>query len=112
MSYVSNLLSNKSSSNTFYLVQGSSAQSALPILRGLINSRTKCTIILACSLYAPSTLLVQLDETAKSKDIDVKIVDWTNDIPGYGSSPIDWKARLDEIQNAIKGVSQDLLSAA
>ncbi|KAL5495253.1 hypothetical protein ACEPAI_716 [Sanghuangporus weigelae] len=108
MTFLSTLLSsNQTPSNAFHLVQSCSAQFALPVLRGLINAETRRTLILICFLYAPSTLLGQFNETTKSNNVELKVIDWTNHVPGYGDSPVDWKWRIDEIQNAIKESSRD-----
>ncbi|KAL5535533.1 hypothetical protein ACEPAF_3627 [Sanghuangporus sanghuang] len=64
----------------------------------------------------PSPLMDYIEHSLKSAGFEVieqgpkvelKVIDWTNDVPGYGDSPVDWKLRIDEIQSAIKGSSRD-----
>ena len=61
----------------FALVQSSSAQSALPVLRNLIANATS-PVLLFCLLYPPESLLGE-----KINDEHVKVFDWTDRVPGY-----------------------------
>lgn len=112
MSILSTLLSSKeTTSNTFYLVQSSAAQSALSILRGVINAQTttKLTLVLICSLYAPANLLGPARPKSANEQAEAQssVIDWTEDVPGFSDpdTPVDWKKRLEGIQSVIKGVS-------
>lgn len=86
----------------FLLLQSSTAQTCLPILRKIINSdkgvRLKRTSTLVlCFLYPPFTLV---DESSlKSNGGHIEVLDYTEKIPGYDDSWIDPR---DEILAAVQ----------
>ena len=107
MTFLSTLLTERKSSSTtppVYLLQSSAAQSALPLLRGLIDApnQKNNSLILISSLYTPKQLLLQT-ETGD----DARILDWTGQVRGYEDegNKIDWKKRLYEIRDNVKGES-------
>lgn len=67
----------------FTLIQSSSAQSALPVLRKILTDETD-PIMLFCLLYSPSSLIPEHQTNER-----VKVFDWTDKIPEYtqGYSP-------------------------
>ncbi|KXN89977.1 hypothetical protein AN958_04982 [Leucoagaricus sp. SymC.cos] len=83
-------------SQPFLLLQSTAAQSIFPVLRTLCN-RPSVHTILCTFLYAPSTLLVHQSPT-------VQIRDWTDRVPGYGTSD-DFKT---ELLTAVKGAPRDI----
>ncbi|PAV22392.1 hypothetical protein PNOK_0234900 [Pyrrhoderma noxium] len=104
MTFLSTLLTERKSSSTtppVYLLQSSAAQSALPLLRGLIDAPNQKNniLILISSLYTPKQLLLQT-ETGD----DARILDWTGQVRGYEDegNKIDWKKRLYEIRDNVK----------
>ena len=106
MTFLSTLLTERKSSSTtppVYLLQSSAAQSALPLLRGLIDApnQKNNSLILISSLYTPKQLLQT--ETGD----DARILDWTGQVRGYEDegNKIDWKKRLYEIRDNVKGES-------
>ena len=95
MSFLSSLLDDKRKTQTpLILVQYSAAQSALAILRSIINSQQKNAVIPVCTLYRPSDLLAPERAT---------VLDWTAEVPGYFDGAIDWQVRLEAIKSAIAG---------
>jgi len=76
----------------FTLVQSSSAQSALPVLRNLIANATS-QVLLFCLLYPPESLLGE-----KINDERVKVFDWTDRVPGYRTQDYFLPDILDAVQ--------------
>jgi elongator complex protein 5 len=76
----------------FTLVQSSSAQSALPVLRNLIANGTS-PVLLFCLLYPPESLLGE-----KINDRRVKVFDWTDRVPGYRTQDYSLPNILDAVQ--------------
>ncbi|KAI0825184.1 hypothetical protein BC628DRAFT_299613 [Trametes gibbosa] len=87
------------------LLQSSSAQTCLPILRAVVkhaSERTRETTVLFCFLYPPSSFL----EAPSERSENVSVVDMTTHIPGYddeddGKLPKD--RILDTVQSAPAG---------
>ena len=92
---MSALSSVPTSTTNVILLQSSTAQSCLPLLRDLIKSHSQHDVIVLCSLYAPSSLVDSVD--------NVRVFDWTTEVPGYSNEAVDWYARLNEVEAAIKG---------
>ena len=96
MSLLSSLLDDKRKTQTpLILVQYSAAQSALAILRSIINCRQENAVILVCTLYQPSDLVLAPESAT--------VLDWTAEVPGYFDGAIDWQVRLEAIKSAIAG---------
>lgn len=95
---LSTAISGRPKSTPVILLQSSAAKSAFPILRSLVNSRSKQSIVLICALYAPDILLPnRRDQFAETSNIHV--VNWVANVPGY--EEVDWDARLNEAKNTI-----------
>lgn len=75
------------------IVQSSSSQSALPVLRELISS-SKDRILFFSFLYPPELFAVKQD--------NLTVFDWTDRIPGYSDEPLDL---LDHIPTDDKPVT-------
>ena len=67
-------------SNGLTIVQSSSSQSALPVVRELVNS-SKRRILFFSFLYPP--------ELFTTKQDDLTVFDWTDRIPGYSNEPLE-----------------------
>jgi hypothetical protein len=65
-------------SNGLTIVQSSSSQSALPMVRELVSS-SKDRILLFSFLYPPELFI--------TKQENLTVFDWTNRIPGYSDEP-------------------------
>ncbi|KLO14438.1 hypothetical protein SCHPADRAFT_965750 [Schizopora paradoxa] len=87
----------KSAANVL-LVQSSAAQSAIPVVSAIVRKArsNERDVVLVRALYPLQTL-----EGTASSTSNVKHVDWTLDVPGYGAGEIDWAARLAEVKGAI-----------
>jgi len=79
-------------------VQSSAAQSAIPIVRTIIQKSQSSNkdVVLVRTLYP----LHALEGQATSSG-DTKHVDWTSEVPGYGTADINWIKRLEEVKSAI-----------
>ena len=66
--------------NGLTIVQSSSSQSALPVLKELISS-SKDRILFFSFLYPPELFAVKQD--------NLTVFDWTDRIPGYSDGPLD-----------------------
>lgn len=87
----------------FVLIQSSSAQSALPIVRAL--TRDACvnkTVLLFCLLYSPTTIA----DSDCLRSENVRVFDWTANIPGYADVYLDVR---EQIFDAIKPCKSCLL---
>lgn len=101
MTFLSSLLDDKRKTQSpLVLLQSSAAQSAIPILRGIIDAQQKNSLILVCTLHDPTDLL-GLKSTSRES---TTILDWTSEVPGYCNEPIDWQARLEVIKKTVKGM--------
>ncbi|KAH9946665.1 hypothetical protein B0H21DRAFT_779009 [Amylocystis lapponica] len=81
-----------SRSQPFLLLQSSTAQSCLPILRHIVSrpgANTQEHIVVFCFLYAPSSFTSK----AQLESENIRVYDWTGRIPGYSECP-DTRAEL------------------
>ncbi|THH11101.1 hypothetical protein EW145_g877 [Phellinidium pouzarii] len=77
--------------------KSSAAQSALPILRGIVDTRLDQELVLVCALYASAGLL-----NRKSPNAIPCVLDWTSEVRGFHDMPIDWRKRTAAIESAVK----------
>ena len=93
---LSSTLAQASRGQNCLLLQSSSAQTCLPVLRAIIKQaceRPRETTILFCFLYPPSSFL----DPSRPRADHVRIVDRTANVPGYDDayeSEKDWIAAL------------------
>ncbi|KAH9849810.1 hypothetical protein C2E23DRAFT_736577 [Lenzites betulinus] len=83
------------------LLQSSSAQTCLPILRAVVehaSERTRETTVLFCFLYPPSSFLEASNESREN----VRVFDRTGHVPGYG----------DEDEKMLKDVALEAVQSA
>lgn len=87
----------KSTANVL-LVQSSAAQSAIPIVSAILQKARSSSkdVVLVRALYPLQAL-----EGPASSSGNVKYVDWTLDVPGYGTVEVDLAARSVEVKSAI-----------
>ncbi|KAH7931074.1 hypothetical protein BV22DRAFT_1101434 [Leucogyrophana mollusca] len=96
MSLFSTIISNSTTSRPhqpLIILQSSSAQTCLPVLRKTVSSTRPSQTLLFSFLYPPSTLI---DGMPSPK---LKIFDYTSRVPGYGDS---WSDPRDEILAAVQ----------
>jgi elongator complex protein 5 len=100
---LSSILSNSQRSHQpFLLLQSSTAQSCLPVLRKIIhqeshkNAAKQTHTLLLCFLHAPSSLIDETNLQSQGNKIDV--LDYTDKVPGYDDS---WADPLEETLNAM-----------
>ena len=95
-SHYSNLLGNAFPFHALLLLQSSTAQTCLPVLRAVVQQtadRARETLVLFCFLYPPSSFL----DPSRPRADHVRIVDRTANVPGYDDayeSEKEWIAAL------------------
>lgn len=94
---LSSILANSPQSHQpFVLLQSSTAQTCLPILRRIINHKiaaNRVHTLLICLLHIPSSLV-----QAPFQDDTIEVLDYTDKIPGYHDS---WADPREDILNMV-----------
>ena len=87
----------------FLLLQSSTSQTCLPVLQEIVNQEhhkipsKRAHTLLICFLHLPSSLTGETDST--SRDDKIKVLDYTNKVPGYDDS---WADPREDIINTVK----------
>ncbi|RPD82619.1 hypothetical protein L226DRAFT_556366 [Lentinus tigrinus ALCF2SS1-7] len=112
-SLLSSTLAQTSRSQHCLLLQSSTAQSCLPVLRALVkraSERTRETTVLFCFLYPPSSFL----DSSRTQAHHIRIVNRTSNVPGYEDAfetQKDWIAALkSEILETVRSAPQGPLN--
>ncbi|KAH9944429.1 uncharacterized protein BXZ73DRAFT_96918 [Epithele typhae] len=115
-SLLSSSLGTSPRGSSFVLLQSSTAQTCLPILRAIVqrsSGSARESLVLICLLYPPSRLLASSTQVDSAR---IHILDRTTDVPGYNDSDEsdgEWKARLKQsILDAVRAAPQGALTVA
>ncbi|KAI0757049.1 hypothetical protein C8Q80DRAFT_1265032 [Daedaleopsis nitida] len=97
---LSSALAHTSRNQHLLLLQSSTAQSCLPILRALVkqaDGAARDTTVLFCFLYAPSSFL----DPSRGLSECVRVVDRTANVPRYEDEPVSDKDWVGSLKTAI-----------
>ncbi|RDX55938.1 hypothetical protein OH76DRAFT_1396285 [Lentinus brumalis] len=110
---LSSTLAQTSRNQHCLLLQSSTAQSCLPVLRAIVkraSERTRESTILFCFLYPPSSFL----DPSRIQADHIRVVDRTANVPGYDDAfevEKDWVAALkSQILDTVRSAPQGPLS--